>query len=129
MSRRKEQPFELGLIPAHGGLLDWRDPRHFDCWQDHPCTLCGAPTPMRSHSGEPSAPPLWHQHGGKPQPLTDTERKRNRELLLAQYTPPARIEALSTSAYTKYKRLERAVDPLLAALALRLAAAVLALIG
>ncbi|MFJ5197925.1 Pycsar system effector family protein [Streptomyces sp. NPDC088394] len=41
----------------------------------------------------------------------------------------ARIEALSTSAFTKYKRLERAVDTILAALALLLVAAVLAVIG
>ncbi|MDK0524837.1 Pycsar system effector family protein [Streptomyces sp. ML-6] len=44
-------------------------------------------------------------------------------------TRPARIEALSTSAYTKYKRLERAVDTILIALALLLAAAVLAVTG
>ncbi|MGW1353461.1 Pycsar system effector family protein [Streptomyces sp. NPDC002409] len=44
-------------------------------------------------------------------------------------TRAARIEALSTSAYAKYKRLEQAVDTILAALALLLAAAVLAVIG
>ncbi|MEU6631766.1 hypothetical protein ABZ905_26320 [Streptomyces parvus] len=44
---------EPGLIPAPGGLLDWRDGSHFDRWQDHPCALCDQPTPMRSHTGEP----------------------------------------------------------------------------
>ncbi|MET9077904.1 hypothetical protein ABZX95_38475 [Streptomyces sp. NPDC004232] len=53
-SRRKTEPsFEPGLIPAPGGLLDWRDGRHFDRFQDLPCVLCGSPTPMRSHSSEP----------------------------------------------------------------------------
>ncbi|WP_381805581.1 hypothetical protein [Streptomyces niveus] len=45
--------FEPGCIPAPGGLLDWRDARHFDRWQDLPCGLCGSRTPMRSHHGEP----------------------------------------------------------------------------
>ncbi|MGW1412523.1 helix-turn-helix domain-containing protein, partial [Streptomyces sp. NPDC002403] len=44
-------------------------------------------------------------------------------------TRAARIGALSTSAYAKYRRLERAVDTILAALGLLLAAAVLAVIG
>ncbi|MFF4179464.1 hypothetical protein [Streptomyces sp. NPDC001750] len=52
MTRRKEPLWEPGQIPAAGGLLDCRDARHFDRWQDHPCALCGTPTPMRSHSGE-----------------------------------------------------------------------------
>lgn len=52
-SSKKEQPFEPGLIPAPGSLLDWRDARHFDRRQDCPCALCGKPTPMRSHAGEP----------------------------------------------------------------------------
>jgi hypothetical protein len=52
--RKKEKPpFEPGLIPAPGALLDWRDSQHFDGWQDRPCALCGQPTPMRSHSEEP----------------------------------------------------------------------------
>ncbi len=50
---KKESPFEPGLIPAPGGLLEWRDARHFDRWRDLPCVLCGRPTPMRSHSEEP----------------------------------------------------------------------------
>lgn len=50
---KKESPFEPGLVPAPGGLLDWRDARHFDAWQDRPCALCDKPTPMRSHAGEP----------------------------------------------------------------------------
>ncbi|MER5719663.1 hypothetical protein [Streptomyces sp. NPDC002132] len=34
---------------------------------------------------EPPASPLWHRHGAKARPLTDAQRKRNRELLdLAQ---------------------------------------------
>ncbi|MFJ6493522.1 hypothetical protein [Streptomyces californicus] len=52
-TRTKKPPIEPGLIPAPGDLLDWRDGSHFDRWQDHPCTLCGRPTPMRSHTGEP----------------------------------------------------------------------------
>ncbi|MGA5364177.1 hypothetical protein [Streptomyces purpurascens] len=52
--RKKEKPpFEPGLIPVPGALLDWRDNQHFDRWQDSPCALCSKPTPMRSHSGEP----------------------------------------------------------------------------
>uniref|UniRef100_UPI002F91BDC2 hypothetical protein n=1 Tax=Streptomyces sp. NBC_01562 TaxID=2975879 RepID=UPI002F91BDC2 len=52
--RKKEKPpFEPGLIPVPGALLDWRDSQHFDRWQDRPCALCGQSTPMRSHSGEP----------------------------------------------------------------------------
>ncbi|MET7920352.1 hypothetical protein ABZU45_31720 [Streptomyces avermitilis] len=51
--RRSRAPlWEPGLIPAPGGLLDWRDARHFDRWQDLPCVLCEQPTPMRSHHGE-----------------------------------------------------------------------------
>ncbi|MFJ4569011.1 hypothetical protein ACIP4U_36235 [Streptomyces caelestis] len=50
---KKESLFEPGLIPAPGGLLEWRDARHFDRWKDLPCVLCGRPTPMRSHSEEP----------------------------------------------------------------------------
>jgi hypothetical protein len=37
---------------------------------------------------EPPASPLWHRHGAKTRPLTDTQKKRNRELLdLAQRKP------------------------------------------
>ncbi|GAA2426425.1 hypothetical protein [Streptomyces coeruleofuscus] len=37
---------------------------------------------------EPPASPLWHRHGAKVRPLTDAQRKRNRELLvLAQRKP------------------------------------------
>ncbi|WP_327328738.1 hypothetical protein OG735_41475 (plasmid) [Streptomyces sp. NBC_01210] len=55
MTRRnsKKPPWEPGLIPAPGVLLDWRDSQHFDRWQDRPCALCEQLTPMRSHSGEP----------------------------------------------------------------------------
>ncbi|SFD74195.1 hypothetical protein [Streptomyces aidingensis] len=35
-------------------LLVWRDPRHFDHRGDRPCALCGTPTPLRSHQGEPA---------------------------------------------------------------------------
>ncbi|WP_030592892.1 hypothetical protein [Streptomyces anulatus] len=52
--RDKKPPFEPGLIPAPGGLLDWRDSQHYDHWQMRPCALCEQPTPLRSHSGEPS---------------------------------------------------------------------------
>ncbi|MFF1561012.1 hypothetical protein [Streptomyces sp. NPDC058279] len=48
-----KQPWEPGLIPDPGAVLDWRDSRHFDRWQDRPCALCEGPTPMRSHHGEP----------------------------------------------------------------------------
>ncbi|MFD5516332.1 hypothetical protein [Streptomyces sp. NPDC127066] len=52
--RRRASPlWEPGLIPAPGQLLDWRDARHFDRWQNRPCVLCKQPTPMRSHHGEP----------------------------------------------------------------------------
>ncbi|MFB6526283.1 hypothetical protein [Streptomyces sp. NPDC056399] len=34
-------------------LLDWGDAQHFDHTRDRPCCLCGKPTPMRSHAGEP----------------------------------------------------------------------------
>jgi hypothetical protein len=53
-ARAKKPDFEPGLIPAPGRGLDWRDARHFDRWQDLPCALCGKPTPMRSHDGEPA---------------------------------------------------------------------------
>ncbi|MGX1127824.1 hypothetical protein RKD49_007944 [Streptomyces glaucescens] len=40
---------------------------------------------------EPPASPLWHRHGAQARPLTDTQRKRNRELLdIAQRKPPTR---------------------------------------
>lgn len=36
---------------------------------------------------EPPASPLWHRHGAKARPLTDAQKRRNRELLLlAQHT-------------------------------------------
>ncbi|MEG8280989.1 hypothetical protein [Streptomyces sp. AHA2] len=36
---------------------------------------------------EPPPSPLWHRHGAKARPLTDAQRKRNRELLdIAQRT-------------------------------------------
>ncbi|GAB3127444.1 hypothetical protein GCM10027160_52110 [Streptomyces calidiresistens] len=35
-------------------LLTWRDPRHYDHRGDRPCVLCGRPTPLRSHQGEPA---------------------------------------------------------------------------
>lgn len=50
---RKTPLWEPGCVPAPGGLLDWRDGRNFDRWQDRPCVLCDKPTPMRSPSGEP----------------------------------------------------------------------------
>ncbi|MFJ4972722.1 hypothetical protein [Streptomyces sp. NPDC088755] len=50
----KKPPFEPGLIPAPGGLLDWRDSQHYDHWQMRPCALCEQPTPLRSHAGEPA---------------------------------------------------------------------------
>lgn len=52
-TRGKKPLFEPGLIPAPGGLLNWRNARHFDRWQDLPCVLCDKPTPMQSHHGEP----------------------------------------------------------------------------
>ncbi|AJC62009.1 hypothetical protein [Streptomyces sp. 769] len=40
---------------------------------------------------EPPASPLWNRHGAPARPLTEAEKKRNRELLvLAQYTPRPR---------------------------------------
>ncbi|PWI05705.1 hypothetical protein DIZ27_37900 [Streptomyces sp. NWU339] len=36
---------------------------------------------------EPPASPLWHRHGAKARPLTDAQKRSNRELLvLAQRT-------------------------------------------
>ncbi|AXE27898.1 hypothetical protein C0216_30800 (plasmid) [Streptomyces globosus] len=52
-TRGKKAPFEPGLVPPPGALLEWRDSQHFDRWQDRPCVLCDKPTPMRSHAGEP----------------------------------------------------------------------------
>ncbi|MGR3939548.1 hypothetical protein [Streptomyces sp. BRA346] len=53
--RRGKKPlWEPGLIPAPGGLLDWRDAQHCDRWQNRPCALCDKPTPMRSHYDEPT---------------------------------------------------------------------------
>ncbi|MFH8793976.1 hypothetical protein [Streptomyces sp. NPDC017941] len=34
------------------GLLNWNSSQHYDHTGDCPCTLCGKPTPLRSHSGE-----------------------------------------------------------------------------
>ncbi|MFF0465693.1 hypothetical protein [Streptomyces mexicanus] len=40
---------------------------------------------------EPPASPLWHRHGAKARPLTDAQKRRNRELLeLAQRKPRTR---------------------------------------
>lgn len=52
-SRPRTQQFRPGGVPAPGELLVWADGRHF-AWQDLPCALCGAPTPLRSHAGEPA---------------------------------------------------------------------------
>ncbi|MFJ2098386.1 hypothetical protein ACIOHR_14450 [Streptomyces anulatus] len=35
-------------------LLDWGDASHFDPTRNRACRLCGKPTPMRSHTGEPA---------------------------------------------------------------------------
>ncbi|MEU9594386.1 hypothetical protein AB0D84_32355 [Streptomyces sp. NPDC048193] len=36
---------------------------------------------------EPPASPLWHRHGAQARPLTDAQKRRNRELLdIAQRT-------------------------------------------
>ncbi|MGW7386873.1 hypothetical protein [Streptomyces sp. NPDC054794] len=52
--RRSRRPlWEPGLIPAPGSILDWRDGRHLDRWQNLPCVLCARLTPVRSHYGEP----------------------------------------------------------------------------
>ncbi|MGW7261139.1 hypothetical protein [Streptomyces sp. NPDC054834] len=48
----KKKPFNPGLVPPPGALLDWGDGRHFDHWQNEACVLCGRPTPLRSHAGE-----------------------------------------------------------------------------
>jgi hypothetical protein len=54
VNRRRKPLFEPGYIPSPGALLEWRDARHFDGRQDAECVLCGQPTPMRSHHGEPA---------------------------------------------------------------------------
>jgi hypothetical protein len=47
---------------------------------------------------EPSASPLWHRHGAKASPLTDAQRRRNRELLvLAQRTTRPRSPRFTES--------------------------------
>ncbi|MEU1600452.1 hypothetical protein ABZ468_48825 [Streptomyces sp. NPDC005708] len=51
--RRRKLLWEPGCIPAPGGLLEWRDSRHFDRWQELPCVLCKWLTPMRSHYEKP----------------------------------------------------------------------------
>lgn len=40
-------------MTAPAGLV-WRDHRHYDHRGDRPCVLCGRPTPLRSHKGEPA---------------------------------------------------------------------------
>ncbi|MFJ3499799.1 hypothetical protein [Streptomyces sp. NPDC090135] len=35
-------------------LLDWGDASHFEQARNRACHLCGKPTPMRSHAGEPA---------------------------------------------------------------------------
>ncbi|MFF7365412.1 hypothetical protein [Streptomyces sp. NPDC008125] len=52
--RTRKLLWEPGYVPAPGGLLDWRDSRHYDHRPDRLCTLCGHPTSLRSHSGEPT---------------------------------------------------------------------------
>ncbi|WP_225638153.1 hypothetical protein [Streptomyces solaniscabiei] len=42
---------------------------------------------------EPPASPLWHRHGAKARPLTDAQRKRNRELLDLASRRPRRTAA------------------------------------
>ncbi|MGW4987951.1 hypothetical protein ACWEQ3_09930 [Streptomyces mirabilis] len=55
-------------------LLDWRDSRHFDRFQDRPCALCAKPTPLRSHAGEPAhkvCAEEWNQaHPAEPRRYT-----------------------------------------------------------
>ncbi|MFZ3475971.1 hypothetical protein ACODT4_44065 [Streptomyces sp. 2.9] len=45
---KKKQPFEPGLVPAPGALLEWRDGQHFDRWQDRPCALCESKSTKRA---------------------------------------------------------------------------------
>ncbi|MFF8939234.1 hypothetical protein ACF08O_31860 [Streptomyces paradoxus] len=42
---------------------------------------------------EPPASPLWHRHGVIARPLTDAQRKRNRELLDVAQRKPRRTAA------------------------------------
>ncbi|WUT01740.1 hypothetical protein OHA46_33830 (plasmid) [Streptomyces sp. NBC_00708] len=51
-TRSKQPSWEPGRIPLPGGLLDWRDGRHYD-HRALPCTLCNGLTPLRSHADEP----------------------------------------------------------------------------
>ncbi|MEV5605755.1 hypothetical protein AB0L33_30395 [Streptomyces sp. NPDC052299] len=53
-TRPKRPLWEPGLVPPPGGLLDWRDSKHYDHHHTRPCALCGHSTPLRSHSGEPA---------------------------------------------------------------------------
>ncbi|MBB0246751.1 hypothetical protein FNQ90_22180 [Streptomyces alkaliphilus] len=46
-------------------LLTWRDPRHYDHQNDRPCALCGRPTPLRSHAGEPAHKTCAEQWAGE----------------------------------------------------------------
>ncbi|MFJ9729404.1 hypothetical protein ACIRP3_42400 [Streptomyces sp. NPDC101209] len=49
----KKPLFEPGCVPTPGALLDWRDSRHFNRWQDRHCVLCDQPTPLHTHYAEP----------------------------------------------------------------------------
>ncbi|BAU84718.1 hypothetical protein SLA_3816 [Streptomyces laurentii] len=55
-------------------VLDWREPQHYDRVRDRPCCLCGRPTPMRSHDGEPAhkvCAEQWnHAHPDEPRLYT-----------------------------------------------------------
>ncbi|MFI1726439.1 hypothetical protein [Streptomyces sp. NPDC020489] len=50
---RPERQFKPGCVPAPGEFLVWSGNRHF-AWLDVPCVLCGRPTSLRSHAGEPA---------------------------------------------------------------------------
>ncbi|MFJ2820531.1 hypothetical protein ACIO7M_05350 [Streptomyces toxytricini] len=67
------------------GLLNWRDNRHFDHSGDCACTLCGKPTPMRSHRGEPvhkvCAEDWNDRHPDEPRQSTPPDRNGNSTVL------------------------------------------------
>ncbi|MFF4420496.1 hypothetical protein ACWGIU_13450 [Streptomyces sp. NPDC054840] len=66
-------------------LLDWGDTRHYDHSGNRPCTLCGKPTPLRSHAGEPvhkvCAEGWNHTHPGEARRYTHPDKqKRQRDI-------------------------------------------------
>ncbi|MEU7020950.1 hypothetical protein ABZ990_09900 [Streptomyces sp. NPDC046203] len=60
-------------------VLGWGDSSHFDHTRDRPCCLCGRPTPLRSHAGEPvhkvCAEDWNHAHPDAPRLYTPPDKR------------------------------------------------------